>query len=192
MAVSIDWGTGIITVPRADLTLLSSYSSGFSSGFGAAFGSFSPLYSYSIDTFRLALKDLEDSEAGMPFLNTHSHNTEVTLAGVTYARTVEIINGYTVTFEDGQYAVVLSGANSNVHAVANVNQVSVRPNNSAGLQTVSGSGLSTAQADMLEELHKIHGLLLGSPLTVTSTARAAGGVTQTVGEAAGTVTVTRT
>jgi len=58
---------------------------------------------------------------------------------------VEIINGYTVTFEDGQYRVTLLGANSNVADVTNVNQVSIQPNNSAGQVVVSvGSGV-TAQ-----------------------------------------------
>ena len=48
-----------------------------------------------------------------------------------------MINGYTVTFEDGQYAVNLVGANSNVGDRVNVNQVSVRSANSAGLQDLS-------------------------------------------------------
>jgi len=51
------------------------------------------------------------------------------------ARVVEIINDYTITFEDGQYAVNLVGANSNVADRVNVNQVSVRASNSAGLIT---------------------------------------------------------
>lgn len=85
-----------------------------------------------INTFRLELKDLEDDE-GMPFLDTHSHNQPVTVGGVTLARVVEIINNYTITFEDGQYAVNLVGANSNIADVTNVNQVSVRSANSAGL-----------------------------------------------------------
>lgn len=53
------------------------------------------------------------------------------------------------------------------------------------------SGLSDDQAEQLAELHKIHGLLLGSPLTVTTTARAAGGIEQTVADDGTTVTVTR-
>jgi hypothetical protein len=57
----------------------------------------------------------------------------VSLGGLTYARVIEIINGYTITFEDGQYAVNLVGANSNVGDCVNVNQVSVRSANSAGL-----------------------------------------------------------
>lgn len=116
MAISINWATKVIYVPQADLTPLG--------------GS---LYELNIDNFRLILKNLEDDELGMPFLRTHNHNTEVAIAGVTLARVVELINGYTVTFEDGQYAVNLVGANSNVADVTNVNQVSVRPQNSAGL-----------------------------------------------------------
>jgi hypothetical protein len=79
-----------------------------------------------LDTFRLDLRNLEDSDDGMAFERTHKHNTSVTVGGVTLARVIEMINGYSVTFEDGQYAVNLVGANSNVGDVVNVNQVSVR------------------------------------------------------------------
>lgn len=126
MAITINWGTRVISVPLADLTLVS--------------GS---LYELNVDTFRQTLKSLESSEDGMPFTRTHNHNTEVTVGGVTLARVVEIVNSYTMTFEDGQYAVRLAGANSNIPDVVNVNQVSVRSNNSAGM-IVSGSGV-TAQ-----------------------------------------------
>lgn len=119
MAISIDWAAKIIYVPRADLTLVQS----------------TPVEvrELNLNWFRMKLKDLEDSEAGEVFLDTHRHNTEVTIAGLTLARVIEIINGYTVTFEDGQYAVNLTGANSNVGDVVNVNQVSVRSFNSAGM-----------------------------------------------------------
>lgn len=116
MAISVDWGTKVIFVPQSFLTDL---------GGG--------VYSLDVDTFRLALKDLEDDEAGMPFLRTHNHNPEITVGGVTLARVVEIINGYTVTFENGMYAVNLVGANNNISDVANVNSVSIRASNSAGL-----------------------------------------------------------
>jgi hypothetical protein len=43
----------------------------------------------------------------------------------------------------------------------------------------------------LIELHKIHGLEAGSPLTVSPTQRSAGGIVQTLSEAGGTTTVTR-
>lgn len=119
MAISIDWGTRVISIPRNDLTLIQS----------------TPveIREMNINWFRLGLKDLEDTENGMCFPATHNHNSEVSLGGLTYARVVEIINGYTITFEDGQYAVNLVGANSNIADNVNVNQVSVRSANSAGL-----------------------------------------------------------
>ena len=123
MAISIDWPTGVITVPKADMTLIQSAPT--------------EIRQLNLDTFRLTLRDLEDDPSGMPWLKTHNHNTSVTVGGVTLARVIEIINGYTVTFENGQYAVNLVGANSNVGDVVNVNQVSVRSANSAGLQDLS-------------------------------------------------------
>jgi hypothetical protein len=119
MAISIDWSTKVISVPRSDLTLVQDTPS--------------YIYNMSLNWFRTQLKDQEDNEDGILYPITHTHNTEVTLSGLTYARMIQIINGYTVTFEDGQYAVNLTGANSNVADVTNVNQVSVRPQNSAGM-----------------------------------------------------------
>lgn len=121
MALSINWATKVITVPQADLTLIS--------------GS---LYELDVDAFRLELKDIEDSEVGMSFPDTHRHNTQVTLSGVTYARTFEIINGYTVTFENGSYTVRCVGANHNLADVKNVNSVSLIIGNSAGLVVPTG------------------------------------------------------
>jgi hypothetical protein len=116
MAITINWSTKVISVPQADLTLVS--------------GS---IYELDVDWFRLQLKDIEDSEEGMGFPDTHRHNTAVTLSGVTYARTFEIINGYTVTFENGNYTVQCVGANHNIADVKNVNSVSLIIGNSAGL-----------------------------------------------------------
>lgn len=119
MAITINWPTGVIYVPKADMTLVSS----------------SPfeIRQLDIDVFRLRLKDLEDDAEGQVWATTHNHNTTVSVGGVTLARVVEIINGYTVTFEDGSYAVNLVGANSNIGDVVNLNTVSVRAANSAGL-----------------------------------------------------------
>lgn len=123
MATSVDWGTKTIHVERNGLLLLQSTPT--------------EIRQLDIDQFRLELKDLEDDSNGMAFERTHKHNTLVPVGGVILARVVEIINGYTVTFEDGQYAVNLVGANSNIADVTNVNQVSVRSANSAGLQNLS-------------------------------------------------------
>jgi hypothetical protein len=130
MAISINPLTFVITVPKADLTLIQSNPT--------------EIRELNLNTFRLSLKDWEDSD-GITFLKTHSHNTEATLSGITFARMIEIFDPYSITFEDGQYAVNLIGANSNVADKVNVNQVSVRSSNSAGLITVvAGSGV-TAQ-----------------------------------------------
>lgn len=127
MAVTIDWATREITVPQADLTLITG-----------------TLYELDTDTFRLTLKDIEDSDDGIVFEDTHRHNTEVTVAGTTFARTVEIINGYTVTFENGAYTVRLVGSNNNLfdveNGILNQNNVQIIAQNSAGLIVTSGGG----------------------------------------------------
>lgn len=130
MAVSVNWGTSVITIPKADTTLVSA---------GPP-----EIRSYDVDTFRLALKDLEDDVDGMAFTKTHIHNTEVTVAGLTLARVVEILAPYTVEFEDGQYVVTLSGANHNITDVRVANQVSVVTQNSAGLIVVDTPAAETA------------------------------------------------
>jgi len=124
VAVSIDWGTKVINVPRADMTLIQA--------------SPTEIRELNLNSFRLELKSLEESVDGMPMLDTHRHNPPVTVGGVDLARVIEIINGYTITFEDGAYAVNLAGANSNVGDRVNVNQVSIRSANSAGLVTSAG------------------------------------------------------
>lgn len=125
MAISINWPTRVINVPKADMTLVSS----------------SPIEirELNINNFRFALKDLEVSEAGMPFPRTHVHNTIVSVGGVMLVRVVEITNGYTVTFEDGAYTVNIVGAYSNIGDVTNLNMVSVRAANLTGLITTFSS-----------------------------------------------------
>lgn len=136
--MDVNWGTKIITVYRVDLALVSG-----------------TLYSFDTNQFRLDLKALEDDEIGMCFLDIHRHNTEVSVAGVTYPRVIEIINGYSITFDpDIPYSVRLEGSNNNIFdiesGILNQNAVQVIPTNSAGLQIVSiGSGLSTPEHDKL-------------------------------------------
>jgi hypothetical protein len=137
MAISINWGTKVIYVPKSDLTSLGGN-----------------IYELDLDWFRLELKSLEDGEEGIVFPDTHTHNSPVTLGGATYAQVIEFINGYTITFEDGQYAVKAVGANSNVADVTNVNQVSLRTSNSAGLIVVtSGSGVT--EQDKLDIANRV-------------------------------------
>lgn len=111
--------------------------------------------SLNLNAFRLELKEIEGSVEGMAHRDMHDHTTTKTLGGVTYARSVEIINGYTVEFEDGQYGVVATGANSNLFDVVVDNQVSFLGNNSAGLVEAAVSGLTAGEAANLEMILKL-------------------------------------
>lgn len=140
MAISIAWATKIITVPKADTTLVD---------IGPP-----EIRELDVDVFRKALNALQASEEGIWADTTHLHNTTVTVGGVNLARVVEIINGYTVTFEAGAYAVNLVGANNNISDVMNLNSVSLRSANSAGLQIVETgvSGLTGAESAKLTNI----------------------------------------
>lgn len=131
--ISINWATKVVAIPQSYLTLVSGST-----------------YSLDVDQLRLDIKALEDDEAGIVYPTTHNHNTSVLLSGVTYARTFEVINGYTLDFENGSYTVKCVGANHNIGDVKVVDSVSLIIGNAAGLITVSsGSGLSTEEHDAL-------------------------------------------
>jgi len=142
VAISITWETMVINVPQSYLTNISG-----------------TIYSLDSDAMRLDLKDLEDDEEGIAHPDTHRHNPEVTIAGVTYAKTIEIINGYSVEFEDGQYTVIVQGSNNNFHDVLNgilvQNQVQVIPTNAAGL--IVGSGAEAPTPPLLKIKYKDSG-----------------------------------
>lgn len=150
MAITIDYSTSprfTIRVPQGDLTLI--------------LGS---LYELDTDVFRLDLKALEAAEQGIVFQDTHRHNTEVTVAGTTFARTVEVLNSsnssqldkYQVLFTpDTQYSVRLVGSNNNIFDLQNFvldNAVTqVIPTNSAGL-IISGSTLTPTQQQIRDAM----------------------------------------
>lgn len=131
MAVSINWLTGEIFVPRADMPVIQA----------------SPeVRELDTDAFFDALKDLEVSVDGILWPDTQRHNLSYVIAGITYAQGIEIIPPYFVTFEDGQYRVNLTGSNNNIAEVATANQVGILSNNSAGLIEVGTSGLTPAES----------------------------------------------
>lgn len=149
MAVTINWNTKVISVPQSDLTFVSG-----------------TLYEMDTDWFRLQLKSIEASEEGMPFPDTHIHNTEVTVAGTTFFRTIEIINGYSVQFTpDSQWSVRLAGSNNNIFDVENgilvQNQVQVIAQNSAGGQVIETgtSGLTATESSQLAEIDNVRKLM---------------------------------
>ena len=162
MAISIDYSVNphVITVPQADLTLVTG-----------------TLYEMDTETdFRQAVIALQASADGMVFDDAIRHNTEVTVAGTTFSRTIEVLNSsnssnfdeYTVQFTpDSQWSVRFTGSNNNIFDVENgqltQNQVQVIPNNSAGGQTVSsGSGLDAGQDTKLTRIHALLDVIEGT------------------------------
>lgn len=121
MSISVDWPNKEILVDKASLDLVQT----------------TPIEVYNLDInlFFSTLANLSDSAAGMLYEIPYLNITPVTLSGVTYARILQIINNYTVTFENGAYAVNLLGANSNIADRVNINNVGIRSANSAGLVT---------------------------------------------------------
>lgn len=126
MAYSVDWSTKIITIPQSDLVAVSA-----------------GVYELDVLVFWSEIHDIQDGE-GMTYDTIMASNAPVTISGATYARTVQVINGYRIQFEDGQYQVNLTGANNNILDARVQNQVSLNSSNSAGLVVAdggSGSGL---------------------------------------------------
>jgi hypothetical protein len=124
MALTLDPATKVITIPQADLTLVS--------------GS---LYELDTDQFRKDVMALLASENYIWMDDAFVHNTEVTVVGTTFARTLEFINGYSITFENLVYSVRLAGSNNNIFDVENgilnpSGNVTVIGQNSAGLVVV--------------------------------------------------------
>lgn len=130
MALTLDPATKQIDVPQADLTFVSG-----------------TLYSLDTDAFRINVMALLASESYIWMEDAYSHNGEVTVAGTTFARTLEFINGYSIKFEDtgSQYSVRLEGSNNNIFDVENgilvpTSLVTVISGNSAGLVVTAGGG----------------------------------------------------
>ena len=135
MPISVDPITHIIDVPQNYLTSVAA-----------------GLYSFDTDQFRKDLSVWSATEEGRAEPFPYSHNTEYSVAGVTYARKVEILSPYSVRFEDAGtlYSVIFEGSNNNIFDQVNgifvPNNVIPIPQNAAGLQTVSsGSGLDAGQ-----------------------------------------------
>jgi len=121
MALTLDPATKIFSILQADLTFVS----------GA-------LYELDTDQFRKDAMDLLASEDYIWMEDCYTHNTEVTVAGTTFARTIEWINGYSITFENLVYSVRLVGSNNNLFDVENgilnpSGNVTVISGNSGGL-----------------------------------------------------------
>jgi len=159
VAISIDWNTAAFSIPQADLTPVTG-----------------TLYELSTETvFRAGVNEIMASEEGIVFTDPLIHNTEVTVSGTTFARTIEVTNGYSVTFTpDSQWSVRLVDSNNNLfdveNGILNQNQVQVIAQNSGGLikgdiseQVVEGS--RTVQQALRIILSALAGKLSGADTT---------------------------
>ena len=143
MNIVMDWGVLNINVPRDEMLLTQTVPS--------------EIRQLDLTEFRYAMHDKQDDEAGMPYLHMHEHNPPVTVAGVTLAQVVEIVNNYTVTFEDGLYNVNIVGGNSNVADTVIKNQVGVNTANSAGLQDSTSLQAASFQGEVVMSAFGISG-----------------------------------
>lgn len=172
MALTLNPATRLISVPQADLTFVSG-----------------TLYDLDSDQFRKDVMDLLASEAYIWMPDAFTHNTEVSVAGVTYARSIEFINSYSIQFENtaSAYTVRIIGSNNNIFDVENgilvpTPLVTVISTNSAGLQTVvSGSGVTQQDKDDIENqifTRIVEGAITFEQLVRIISAEAAGKVIQ--------------
>jgi len=172
VALTLNPATRLISVPQADLTFVSG-----------------TLYDLDSDQFRKDVMDLLASEAYIWMPDAFTHNTEVTVAGVTYARSIEFINSYSIQFENtaSAYTVRIIGSNNNIFDVENgilvpTPLVTVISTNSAGLQTVvSGSGVTQQDKDDIENqifTRIVEGAITFEQLVRIISAEAAGKVIQ--------------
>jgi hypothetical protein len=130
MALTIDPASKVISIPQADLNFVSG-----------------TLWELDSDAFRrLVMTDLASQEH-IWMQDAYLHNGEVTVAGETFARTLEFINGYVISLEDtgSPYSVSIVGSNNNIFDIENgimnpTPLVTVLSNNSAGLIVGSGGG----------------------------------------------------
>ena len=167
MAYSVDWLTKIVTVPKADLTLVSA----------------SPeIYELDVNDFWLEIHDIQDDFVAVGQDQIMTANAPTSFA----PRGVDVVNGYSIEFEDGQYTVQLKSANSTIQNNAVQNQVSIRD------QTLTGSGLDPSVSERLSEIWQRLGLDATNPMTSTNSQISVGDITiDLTGDGTTTSTATR-
>lgn len=160
MSYAVNWVTKVVTIPTADLTLISGNH-----------------YSLAMADMLAEVRRLEwDFADGLwaDAILDHS-DTRFDFAGVDYAPFDDFINGYTVQITGTAERVDLLGSNNNLVDVLIATGITVVPSNSAGLQIVStGSGV-TAQ----DKVDIIDGVW-AAPVATNNTAGSFGEWTQKI------------
>jgi len=139
--IYIFWDTFEIFVPKSAMTLLQMFPV--------------EIYQLNINDFHLKLRAIEDDVIGISYPTTHRYIAPIEIGGVTLSRVMEVLSPYTITFEDGKYAVNIEGGNSNLADVNNINNVGVRTANSAGLQDLET--LTAAAYQNAVHVHTVKG-----------------------------------
>lgn len=145
-----------------------------------------------IVAFHQALRVLEASDLGMLYPVVHTFKA-LDLGGGAFMYGVDFVNGWRLRFPVAGDYTIIGNVNAAIIGVAGVfvdrtKALAFATTSSTG---GSGGGLTTEQADMLTALAKIHGLVRGTPLVVSPTARSAGDIVQTITESSGVTTVAR-
>jgi hypothetical protein len=144
--ISIDYTTYVINVPKADTQFVETNpQTGLE------------VRALNIVTFGKALADVQDNSQDVWAPTAFTYTAPADVGGVFLAPVLLILSPYTVTFEDGQYAVNFVGGNTNLQDFVNVNQVSIRPANSAG-QTFSKAAEDSAFGDNRVWIDTVNGL----------------------------------
>lgn len=124
MSYSVNWISKVISIPSSDLELVSG-----------------TRYRLVMSDFLSEIRRLESEPSqGLWAEQILSHTNAQTLAGVTFAPSDEVVNGYTIQFTGVATRVDLAGSNNNLIDVLIATGVSVVPSNSAGLQLVATNG----------------------------------------------------
>jgi len=128
MSYSVNWATKVITVPLADLTLISGSN-----------------YSLNTGDFWIEMRRLEASPSdGLWAEQTTEYVNTQLLSGITYSAIVKLINGYTWDTDTTDKNIFLVGFNSNLLDVFIPGDgISVLANNSGG-KIDAGGGAAAA------------------------------------------------
>jgi hypothetical protein len=118
MAIDVNWVTGVISIPKADLALVQA----------------TPFEVRSLDIpqFHLDLRTIHASVQGAPYPKTHDHVLTYTLSGLVNPEAVIVLPPYTVEFEAGVYGASALNGNSNILERLVPSGVSFLGNNTTG------------------------------------------------------------
>lgn len=141
------------------------------------------------------------SGSGAPFPAAFSveGGTPIGATGFYTGTTYILVNGWKLRAANHDHQVTLNGnlySDDGIVSVANAtNNTTIFVNSSVSAQGVATSAVQQQTLEAIQalvnDIHLIHGLAVGSPLLVSTSSRSAGEVTQSIGTSGGTTIVIR-